>query len=126
MEIPMKSALNWFEIPVEDMTRARRFYGALFDTELHMEPMCGGEMALLPYEQPAVGGCLFWHEALMPSSQGSLIYLNAGDDLSPMLARVETAGGRITLPKTLINEQVGYMALFIDSEGNRVGLHSPG
>lgn len=122
----MKSALNWFEIPVDDMTRACRFYGTLFDTELHMAPMCDGEMAILPYEQPAVGGCLFRHKALAPSAQGTLIYLNAGEDLSPMLARVEAAGGQITLPKTRINEQVGYMAVFIDSEGNRVGLHSPG
>lgn len=122
----MKSALNWFEIPVDDMTRARRFYATLLDTELHVEPMCEGEMALLPYEQPAIGGCLFRHEALAPSAQGTLVYLNAGEDLGPMLDRVEAAGGRVTLPKTLINDAVGYMALFIDSEGNRVGLHSPG
>jgi len=121
----MKNALNWFEIPVDNMARARRFYGTLFDTDLAIEPMCGGEMSLLPYERPAIGGCLFRHEALTPSPQGTLVYLNAGDDLAPMLARVEAAGGRVTLPKTLINEAVGYMALFIDSEGNRVGLHSP-
>ncbi len=122
----MQNALNWFEIPVTDMARASRFYGALFDTTLTPSTMCDGEMAVLPYTPPGVGGSLFRHPNLAPSPQGTLVYLNAGADLSVMLARAEAAGGSIALPKTLISEEIGYMALFIDSEGNRVGLHSPG
>lgn len=122
----MQNALNWFEIPVTDMARAGRFYSALYDTPLAPVNFCGSDMTVLPHEKPGVGGSLFLHEAMTPSAQGTLVYLNAGDDLSAMLGRVESAGGRIDMPKTLINEEIGYMALFIDSEGNRVGLHSPG
>jgi len=122
---PMNDTLNWFEMPVIDLARACRFYGALLATELTPAPYLGGQMAVLPYEQNGVGGSLVCSEQMQPSTQGALIYLNAGDDLSSMLARVEPAGGRIELPKKLVSDQVGYIALFIDSEGNRVGLHSP-
>jgi len=122
----MHNALNWFEIPVTDMARASRFYSTLYDTPLAPASFGGGEMTVLPYEKPAVGGSLFLHETMTPAAQGTRIYLNAGEDLAPMLARVEAAGGRVEMPKTQISDEVGYIALFIDSEGNRVGLHSPG
>ncbi|MBT0963164.1 VOC family protein [Denitromonas iodatirespirans] len=121
----MKNALNWFEIPVADMTRACRFYGHVLDTTITPDTMCGGQMAPLPYADGAVGGSLFKHDDLQPSAQGTLVYLNGGDDLAPFLERVSAAGGSITLPKTEISPEIGYMALFIDSEGNRVGVHSP-
>ena len=121
----MQNAINWFEIPVSDMPRACRFYGAIFDTALHASPMCDGEVAVLPYTDGAVGGSLFKHVDLTPAAQGTLVYLNGGDDLNTILERVGAAGGTVALPKTAITPEIGYMALFIDSEGNRVGLHSP-
>ncbi len=121
----MQNAINWFEIPVSDMPRACRFYGAILDTSLNASPMCGGQVATLPYADGAVGGSLFQHADLTPSTQGAVVYLNGGDDLSAILDRVIDAGGSVALPKTAITPAIGYMALFIDSEGNRVGLHSP-
>jgi len=59
-----------------------------------------------------------------PSDSGPLIYLNAGKDLNQILNRIEPAGGRIIMPKTMINEESGYFAIFIDSEGNKLALHS--
>ncbi|TVO64932.1 VOC family protein [Denitromonas ohlonensis] len=121
----MKNAINWFEIPVSDMPRACQFYGAILNTPLNASPMCGGEVAVLPYADGAVGGSLFKHTDLTPTPKGTVVYLNGGDDLSAILDRVGAAGGSVALPKTAITPEIGYMALFIDSEGNRVGLHSP-
>ncbi|KAA3651687.1 MAG: VOC family protein [Proteobacteria bacterium] len=121
----MKNAINWFEIPVADMPRACQFYGAILNTALTTSSMCDGEMALLPASEGAVGGSLFKHADLAPAAQGTLVYLNGGNDLNTILARVGPAGGTVALPKTAITPEIGYMALFIDSEGNRVGLHSP-
>lgn len=121
----MRNALNWFEIPVADIDRATAFYQRLYGTELVRQSMCDGELAMLPYEGEGVGGCLFRHAELRPAANGTLVYLNAGEDLAPMLARVEPAGGQVALPKTLVSPEVGHMAHFVDSEGNRVGLHSP-
>lgn len=121
----MKNALNWFEIPVTDMTRACRFYSSLLATELETTPSCGGQMAVLPHENGAVGGCLFQHEQMSPANHGTMIYLDAGGDLAAMLGRVESAGGRIDMPITRVSDEVGDIALIIDTEGNRVGLHAP-
>ncbi len=62
-----------------------------------------------------IGGAVVAGEGCVPSEVGPLIYLNSGKDLSPVLNRIEGAGGRVVLPKTLINEDAGYFALFIDS-----------
>ncbi len=122
----MRNALNWFEIPVADIDRATAFYQQLYAADLARQTLCGGEMAILPYDGEGVGGCLFQHPELTPGGRGTLVYLNAGDDLSPMLSRAEAAGAQVELPKTLVSPEVGFMALIVDSEGNRVGLHSPG
>ena len=121
----MHNALNWFEIPVTDMARACRFYGAILDTSLSVESMCDGQMAILPHAEDGVGGCLFHHAEFKPSDTGTLVYLNGGEDLGAILERVGPAGGAVALPKTEISPEIGYFAHFIDSEGNRVGLHSP-
>jgi hypothetical protein len=122
----MSNALNWFEIPVTDLARAKRFYGSVLQAELREESMSGRKMAIFPYEQKSgVGGALLQDEALVPGAQGAVIYLNAGDDLDGALSRIEPAGGKILLGKTLISEDIGSIAHFLDTEGNRVALHSP-
>jgi predicted enzyme related to lactoylglutathione lyase len=121
----MSNALDWFEIPVTDLARARRFYAALLQAELQEESMNGQRMAVLPYRQGGVGGALMVGEQFVPSTQGTVVYLPAGDDLDGALARVEAAGGRVVMGKTLLSEQIGSIAFFQDTEGNRVGLHSP-
>ncbi len=120
----MTNAINWFEIPVTDFTRAKTFYEALFDAQLETMEAMGMTMAFLPADlQNGIGGGLVKGDGFEPSTKGSLVYLNGGDDLNIPLARVEAAGGQIVLPKTPIGEN-GFMAYFIDTEGNKVGLHS--
>ena len=119
----MANALNWFEIPASDYGRAEKFYNAIFATELvRMDGMEGYQMGMFPAEDGVSGGVIEG-EGYVPSAEGSLVYLNAGDDLSDVLARVEAAGGQVILPKTSIGEN-GFMAYFLDTEGNKVGLHS--
>jgi predicted enzyme related to lactoylglutathione lyase len=117
-------ALNWFEIPAADFDRARRFYEAVLG--ITIEPMVMGQttMGMLSSDPEAVGGAIVHGEGATPSQSGTTVYLNAGDDLAPMLARVAQAGGTVVVPKTEIGNDFGYFALFVDSEGNKVGLHS--
>lgn len=120
----MSSALNWFEIPVADFVRAKRFYETVLDRPI--EPMAMGPvtMGMLSSDQNAVGGAIVHGDGGSPSSAGTLVYLNEGDDLAPMLARVEAAGGSVVVPKTEIGNDFGFFAHFMDTEGNKVGLHS--
>ena len=89
-----------------------------------MEAM-GMKSAFFPAELDTggIGGCIIQGEGYEPSEKGSLVYLNGGDDLSIPLSKVEAAGGKVTLPKTAIGPH-GFMAYFIDTEGNKIGLHS--
>ena len=119
-----RNALNWFEIPVSDMQRAQKFYGFVFDVELKSEDFNGIEMSILPFND-GVGGSLMKsaERGYKPSMEGSIVYLNGGEDLAKPLAKVTEAGGQAIMPKTQIGPD-GFIALFIDSEGNKVGLHS--
>ena len=87
--------------------------------------MQGMPMGLFPSENQVVSGVIIKGEGYTPSADGVVIYLNGGNDLQVILDRVVDHGGTTLVPKTLIDEQIGYYALFIDSEGNRIGLHSP-
>jgi uncharacterized protein len=117
-------ALNWFEIPATNFARAKAFYEAVLG--ITIEPMTMGPttMGFLSTDPNAVGGAIVQGDGATPSQQGTTVYLNSGDDLSPMLARVKGAGGSIAVPKTDIGNNFGFFAHFIDSEGNKVGLHS--
>ena len=121
----MANALNWFEIPATDINRAAKFYGSILKVKLVPAQVTPGiQMAMFPAED-GVGGGIVQGDGYVPSTTGSVIYLNGGDDLATVLDRVEGAGGQITLPKTGIGEN-GFMAFFLDSEGNKVALHSMG
>lgn len=122
----MKRVLNWFEIPVADLERATRFYETVFAVRLRQEEMHEMRMAVFPCEEPATGGALLACSEGKPGDHGALLYLDGGKDLSVPLARVVTAGGRVLMEKTLVAPEIGHIAMFADSEGNRVGLHSPG
>lgn len=122
---PNRNALNWFEIPVEDFDRARKFYGTIFETELQTHEMGNAKLAFLPCGPgTGVGGALAKEDTAKPSMNGTLVYLNANPDLIPVLERIEPAGGKIILPRTQVTEEIGYVAVFQDTEGNRVALHS--
>lgn len=120
----MSNAINWFEIPTADFERAVRFYEQVMACKLERTTMEGALMAMFPIADTDVGGCLVNHPQMKPSVDGTCVYLNAGEDLAPALSRVEPAAGRIIVPRTKISDQIGYFAVFLDSEGNRVGLHS--
>jgi predicted enzyme related to lactoylglutathione lyase len=118
-------AINWFEIPVTDFERARDFYSTIFDFEMPTQQMGEHMMGFMPFEMgKGVGGAIIRGEGYMPSQDGAVVYLNGGDDLGTVLDRIEGAGGSIMMGKTLITDDIGYFALFIDSEGNRLALHS--
>lgn len=123
----MKNALNWFELPALDFTRARKFYETLFNYSM---PVIIDEenfkMGLLPADAEATGGAIVFNTGYYQpaGTAGPLIYLNANPDLSVVLQRVEPAGGKILIEKRQVSVQFGYMAIFTDSEGNRLALHS--
>jgi predicted enzyme related to lactoylglutathione lyase len=121
----MSNALNWFEIPVTDLARAREFYGRVLQAELREETMGGTSMAIFPYQDGGVGGALIVGEHHVPGATGALVYLNAGDDLGGALRRVEEAGGKVVMGATPLPGTIGSIAIFLDSEGNRTALHSP-
>ena len=121
----MANAINWFEIPATNFERAKSFYSAIFATEMHTDTIMGNQMAFFTSTDGGVGGAVCAGEGYTPSADGTRPYLNAGQDLSGILERVEGAGGRVVLPKTRISEEIGFMAIFLDSEGNQIALHSP-
>jgi len=120
------NAINWFEIPVTDIARAKKFYETILEIEMTPMEMMGMKMAMLPYDSSkgTVGGALVQSERHTPGATGAVIYLNANPDLDLVFNRIEKAGGKTSMPKTLIDKNTGYMAFFTDTEGNTVGLHS--
>lgn len=124
----MPNAINWFDIPAANFTRAKAFYEAVFQTELFVpDPERPSGMFPADWRKGEVGGAITQGEGFVPSMTGALVFLNGGADLAEPLARVEAAGGKVLMPKTQIPMgDAGFMAMFVDSEGNRIGLHSPG
>ena len=122
------NSLNWFEIPVLDLPRAKHFYQMIFS--IHMEEMDMGKMQMASF--PAVmnsgkaSGALVKSGMHVPSADGVVLYLNANPNLEDVLSKVETNGGKVLIPKTQITPELGFMAFFMDTEGNRVALHSQG
>lgn len=115
--------ITWFEIPALNFQRAVNFYNSIYQFEMETNEMNGYSMGFFPTVS-GIGGAIICGEGSEPSDKGALMYLNGGDDLNDVLSRVETAGGRILLAKQEINEENGFFALFIDSEGNKMALHS--
>ena len=116
--------INWFEIPAIDFERAVKFYETILDKELPASEMNGAQMAFFSSDPLEVSGVIIKGEGAEPSAKGILIYLNGGADLSIPLSKIEDAGGQIVVPKTEIGPELGHYAIFIDSEGNRLALHS--
>jgi predicted enzyme related to lactoylglutathione lyase len=127
----MRNAIYWVEIPAVDFDRAKKFYETIFDIEMIPVPMPRGKYAIFPLDMDALGGggAIVEGTGYSPSEHsknGPIVYLDRGDDLSKPLSKVEKAGGKILLAKTKNggSAEAGYIAQFIDSEGNRMGLHS--
>jgi len=122
------NALNWFEISVSDIARAKKFYEEVFSIKMEEMEMMGMKMAMFPYDMMGgkVGGAVVESEYHKPSADGAKIYLNANPDLDVAMGKVEAAGGKVHMPKMKINDDIGYMAFFFDTEGNLVAVHSNG
>lgn len=114
----------WFEIPAANFDRAVGFYEKVFDTSLRREKFGPAEMAVFPHDDQAISGCVMKGEGYKPGADGCVIYLRSKGDLDGPLAKVAKAGGKVALPKTALPPGMGFFAHFVDSEGNRVGLHS--
>jgi len=120
-----ENSLNWFEIPAADIKRAVKFYETVFSITMPQMEM-GGSMAFFPADMEGgkVGGALVQSPMHKPSTEGAIIYLNGNPDLDIALGKVEKAGGKIVMPKTKITDEIGFMAFFTDTEGNKVAMHS--
>ncbi len=122
--------ISWFEIPVTDMDRAKKFYEVVFQINISVHDLGGVVMGWFPPAEdnsaPGISGSLVKHEEYIPSStDGVLVYFNSqSGDIDHELSRVEQAGGEITRPKTLISDDIGYMAVIKDTEGNRIALYN--
>ncbi|MBK8968326.1 MAG: VOC family protein [Saprospiraceae bacterium] len=121
----MKSWTTWFEIPATDLHRAKKFYDTIFEMEIELVDFGPLKMGIFPHKDVGAAICQNDAGGYQPSeTHGPLVYLNANPDLQQVLNRVEAAGGRIIRPKSPISDEFGFMALIVDTEGNRLGLHS--
>ncbi len=124
----MDNAISWFEIGTSDLGRATKFYETIFGISLNPIDLPNIKMRMFPLDNmmQGVGGALVdsggFHKP--SATDGPLIYLNGNPDVQNILNKVEAAGGKIMVPKTEISPEYGYMAVIIDTEGNRIGLHS--
>ena len=121
----MARRLAWFEIPVTDMDRAKVFYEDVFNIEINVHDFGGVLMGWFPQTESeiAASGSLIKQSSYVPSKEGTLIYF-ACEDVATEIGKVEKAGGKVYQKKTKISEEYGYMAVFVDTEGNRIALHS--
>ncbi len=122
----MKNLVNWVEIPATDIKRAIKFYQAILDVKIEEADMFGTKMGFFPGGEGVVAGALVQGEGQVPSQEGITVYLNGGDDLQKVINKVEKAGGKVIVPKTQITPEHGFMAMFLDCEGNKMAVHSMG
>ena len=120
--------VGWFEIPVLDMSRAKKFYEKVFEIKIQTDQFGDTLMGFFPFDQnpeiTGVGGALVLNDQFYkPMANGTLVYFSS-PEITFELTKVEEAGGVVLQEKSLIREDIGYMALLLDSEGNRIALHS--
>lgn len=124
----MQNAISWFEIPATDLPRAQKFYETIFNIQMIPMDMENIKMRMFPLDDmmTQIGGAVVdsggFHKPSL--TEGPLIYLNGNPDVQNVLNKVEGAGGTVLVPKTQISPEYGFMAVFVDTEGNRIGLHS--
>lgn len=124
MEV-LHNGIAWFEIPVVDFDRAKKFYSNIYDYEMPEMNMGPVKMGFLLHDRDkgGIGGAIVQGESYIPSKTGAKVYLNAGNDLTVVLDRVEGAGGKVVVGKTAVGI-MGHIAIIEDTEGNSISLHS--
>jgi predicted enzyme related to lactoylglutathione lyase len=120
----MQNLISIIEIPTSDLQRAIAFYNSILAVNIEEAEMGDVKMGILPGGEGTVSVVLANGVDYKPTSDGSVIYLNGGANLQTILDKVEPSGGKVIVPKTEISPEMGFFALFIDSEGNKLGLHS--
>ncbi|WP_244156245.1 VOC family protein [Maribacter ulvicola] len=121
----MKSFISIFEIPATNISRAIKFYQAILNIQIEKVKFPEMQLGVFPYKDQMITGVIMKAEGYIPSAKGVTIYLNGGDNLQTILDKVSQNGGKIMVPKSLHADESGYYAIFLDSEGNKMGLHSP-
>jgi predicted enzyme related to lactoylglutathione lyase len=120
----MKNLISIVEIPTADFPRAVAFYQAILDINIEETEMDGIKMGLFPNDGESVFVQLINGSEYKTSTDGTIVYLNGGDDLQKIADKIQANGGKIVVPKTEIGPEMGFFATFTDTEGNKLGLHS--
>ena len=120
----MENLVTFIDIPATDFSRAVSFYKAILGVSIREMDISGTKMGFFPSDGKNVSGAIVQGDDFKPSTNGVLVYLNGGNNLQVILDKVESNNGKVILPKTYISAEVGYKAIFIDTEGNRIALHS--
>lgn len=120
----MENMISWFEIPAGDFKRAVSFYKNVLGVNITETEMFGTRMGFFPSNGRNVSGAIVQGDDYKPSGEGATLYFNGGKNLQPVLDKVADNKGRVIVPKTQISPEMGYFAIFIDTEGNKVALHS--
>jgi predicted enzyme related to lactoylglutathione lyase len=120
----MENLINWFEIPARDFKRAVLFYKGILGVDIQETEMFGTKMGFLPSDGKNVSGAIVQGQDYHPSTEGITVYLNGGTDLQTILDRVQRFEGEVIVPKTQISQEMGYFAMVMDTEGNKMALHS--
>jgi len=121
----MNSFISIFEIPATQISGAVDFYQSILGIHIEKLDISSMQMGIFPYDGQVVTGVIVEGEGYQPSADGVNIYLNGRDNLKVILDKVEKNGGKIIVPKVLHGNESGYFAIFLDTEGNKIGLHSP-
>ncbi|MGO4293008.1 VOC family protein [Chitinophaga sp. RAB17] len=120
----MENLINFIDIPATDFSRAVSFYRAILGLEINETEMLGTKMGFFPTDGTNVSGAIVQGRDYKPSTDGAIAYLNGGNDLQTVLDKVAPNNGKIIVPKTHISPEVGYIGMFIDTEGNKMAVHS--
>lgn len=120
----MKNFISMFEIPAADFERAVSFYKGILNIDIEEIVIDGIRMGLFPNDGTNVSGSVIKGTDYKPSSDGVIIYLNGGNDLQVVLNNVEANNGKVIVPKTQISPEMGFYAIFVDTEGNKLGVYS--
>ncbi|GMQ31535.1 VOC family protein [Algoriphagus confluentis] len=116
--------VGWFDIYVANLEKAKEFYEQVFEVQLIELPIEWGKQALFPFnpQSPNISGAIVEKQGWEPGPSNTIVYFET-EDCSLLEAKIENAGGKVIQPKMNIGE-FGFVSIFLDSEGNTLGLHS--
>lgn len=117
------SHVRFIEIPVTNLERASKFYTEVFKFKLTNMQMGNAELAMFFIANDKTNGALVQGDGYVPSTEGTLVYFNAGENMQEVIDQIPALGGKVTMAKSSLNGH-GYTARFIDTEGNKIALHS--